>query len=68
MLPDDDPVRSGGFGDELLELGIDNVFARLWGRDGLSRRDRSRGIVNTCGSACFRRPPFRLADRRLRAV
>jgi hypothetical protein len=26
------------------------------------------GIVNTCGSACFRRPPFRLADRRLRAV
>uniref|UniRef100_A0A5Q5BT72 ATPase involved in DNA repair n=2 Tax=unclassified Mycobacterium TaxID=2642494 RepID=A0A5Q5BT72_MYCSS len=27
-----------------------------------------RGIVNTCGSACFRRPPFRLADRRLRAV
>ena len=31
----------GGFADELLEIGIDNVFGRLWGRDGLSRRDRS---------------------------
>ncbi|BBY99847.1 hypothetical protein MFAL_33140 [Mycolicibacterium fallax] len=27
-----------------------------------------RGIVNTCGSGCFRRPPSRRADRRLRAV
>ncbi|MBU8831139.1 hypothetical protein [Mycolicibacterium goodii] len=31
-------------------------------------QDLQGGIVNTCGSACFRRPPFRLADRRLRAV
>lgn len=31
----------GGFADELLEIGIENVFGRLWGRDGLSRRDRS---------------------------
>ena len=35
-----DPPRSG-FAGELLEIGIDNVFGRLWGRDGLSRRDRS---------------------------
>jgi 4-carboxymuconolactone decarboxylase len=34
-------VRNGEFGDELLEIGIDNVFGRLWGREGLSRRDRS---------------------------
>jgi 4-carboxymuconolactone decarboxylase len=34
-------LRDGKFGDELLEIGIDNVFGRLWGRDGLSRRDRS---------------------------
>jgi 4-carboxymuconolactone decarboxylase len=33
--------RDGKFGDELLEIGIDNVFGRLWGREGLSRRDRS---------------------------
>ncbi len=42
VLPDGDvDVRNGEFGDELLEIGIDNVFGRLWGRDGLSRRDRS---------------------------
>src|SRR5690349_9965679 len=34
-------VGDGSFGDELLEIGIDNVFGRLWSRDGLSRRDRS---------------------------
>ncbi len=32
---------SEAFGSELLDLSIDNVFGRLWGRDGLSRRDRS---------------------------
>ena len=37
----DDNLRDGGFGDELLEIGIDNIFGRLWGREGLSRRDRS---------------------------
>ena len=42
VLPDGDVnVRDGQFGDELLEIGIDNVFGRLWGREGLSRRDRS---------------------------
>ena len=24
-----------------MEIAIDNVFGRLWGREGLSRRDRS---------------------------
>lgn len=42
VLPDDvTDTRDGSFGDELLELGLDNVFGRLWTRDGLSRRDRS---------------------------
>ncbi|BBZ54217.1 hypothetical protein [Mycolicibacterium phocaicum] len=27
-----------------------------------------RAIVNTCGSGCFRRPPFRCVDRRLTVV
>ena len=31
----------GSFGDELLAIGVDNVFGRLWSREGLSRRDRS---------------------------
>lgn len=42
VLPDDtDGLRDGAFGDELLEIGIESVFGRLWARDGLSRRDRS---------------------------
>src|SRR5688500_12590204 len=41
-VPDGDVrLRDGKFGDELLEIGVDNVFGRLWGREGLSRRDRS---------------------------
>jgi 4-carboxymuconolactone decarboxylase len=34
-------IGDGGFGSELLEIGIDSVFGQLWGREGLSRRDRS---------------------------
>jgi 4-carboxymuconolactone decarboxylase len=41
LLPDGADLPRSGFADELLEIGIDNVFGRLWGRDGLSRRDRS---------------------------
>ena len=42
LLQDDaTELPRSGFADELLEIGIDNVFGRLWGRDGLSRRDRS---------------------------
>ena len=42
VLPDGDvDVRDGSFGDEMLELVMDNVFGRLWTREGLSRRDRS---------------------------
>ncbi len=43
VLPDVDAadLPRGGFADEFLEISLDNVFGRLWGRDGLSRRDRS---------------------------
>ena len=42
VLPEGDvDVRSDSFGDELFEIAIDNVFGRLWTREGLSRRDRS---------------------------
>ena len=43
LLPGVEPALGGdgGFGDELLEIGIDNVFGRLWAREGLSHRDRS---------------------------
>ena len=41
VLPDGDVDFGGGFAPELMEIGIENVFGRLWTRDGLSRRDRS---------------------------
>ncbi len=42
IIPEDETdLPRGGFADELFEISVDNVFGRLWGRDGLSRRDRS---------------------------
>jgi len=42
VLPDGEvPVPAPGFGGEMFALALDNVFGRLWTRDGLSRRDRS---------------------------
>jgi 4-carboxymuconolactone decarboxylase len=42
VLPEGEvELRNGEFGDELLEIGLDNVFGRLWTRDGLDRRSRS---------------------------
>jgi 4-carboxymuconolactone decarboxylase len=41
VLPDGDLEIAEGFGSEMLPLVMDNVFGRLWTRDGLSRRDRS---------------------------
>jgi 4-carboxymuconolactone decarboxylase len=46
MLPEsseavEQSIGDGSFGDELLEIGVENIFGRLWSRQGLSRRDRS---------------------------
>jgi len=42
LLPDgDEDLTRGEFGGELAELGLDNVFGRLWTREGLDRRSRS---------------------------
>jgi 4-carboxymuconolactone decarboxylase len=30
-----------GFAPDLMDIGIESVFGRLWAREGLSRRDRS---------------------------
>jgi 4-carboxymuconolactone decarboxylase len=42
-IPDDDGDVdfSSGFAPELMDLGVESVFGRLWARDGISRRDRS---------------------------
>jgi len=44
VLPDvaDDEVDfGGGFAPELIDIGIESIFGKLWTRPGLSRRDRS---------------------------
>jgi 4-carboxymuconolactone decarboxylase len=41
VLPDGDVDFGGGFAPELMDIGVEGVFGRLWTRDGLSRRDRS---------------------------
>lgn len=42
VLPDGDvELPTDSFGGEMLGLAMDNVFGRLWTREGLSRRDRS---------------------------
>lgn len=40
-LPDGDVDFDGGFAPELMDIGVESVFGRLWTREGLSRRDRS---------------------------
>jgi 4-carboxymuconolactone decarboxylase len=39
--PNDQVDVGGGFAPELMDIGLENVFGRLWTREGLSRRDRS---------------------------
>lgn len=42
--PDTDPPRSGTdgrVGHEIVDIGLISVFASMWAREGLSRRDRS---------------------------
>ncbi|HET9565817.1 MAG TPA: carboxymuconolactone decarboxylase family protein [Mycobacterium sp.] len=42
LLPDGEVnFGTGGYGGELFELSVENVFGRLWGREGLNRHDRS---------------------------
>lgn len=43
LEPGADPpdLRDGKIGEEAVEIGLVAVWASLWARDGLSRRDRS---------------------------
>lgn len=42
-LPEDDGEVDfhTGFAPELMDIGVESVFGRLWTRKGLSKRDRS---------------------------
>ena len=42
VLPDGDvDFGAGGFAPELMDIGVESIFGKLWTRDGISRRDRS---------------------------
>ena len=68
VLPDDlpnDKVSFGsGFAPELMEIGVEGIFGRLWAREGLSRRDRSLltlGILIALGAEAEMESHFRIA-------
>ena len=64
VLPDGDVDFSGGFAPELMDIGIENIFGRLWTREGLSRRDRSLvtlGILITLRATEQLKAHFRIA-------
>ena len=48
----------GGFAASICGQIVLTVY--LAATDELTYIASARGIVNTCGSACFRRPPFQL--------
>jgi 4-carboxymuconolactone decarboxylase len=41
VLPDGDVDFGGGFAPELMDIGVEAIFGRLWSREGLGRRERS---------------------------
>jgi 4-carboxymuconolactone decarboxylase len=64
VLPDGDIDFGGGFAPELMDIGIENIFGRLWTREGLSRRDRSLvtlGILITLRATEEMKAHFRIA-------
>ena len=68
VLPDDlpnDKVSFGsGFAPELMEIGVEGIFGRLWSREGLSRRDRTLvtlGILIALGAEAEMESHFRIA-------
>ncbi|CAN5655725.1 carboxymuconolactone decarboxylase family protein [soil metagenome] len=71
ILPDDvpnDKVDFGraGFAGELMDIGLENIFGRLWTREGLARRDRSLvtlGILIALGAQEEMESHFRIAKQ-----
>lgn len=70
VLPNDVPNDKISFGDgfasELMEIGIEGIFGRLWTRPGLARRDRSLltlGILIGLGAEMELESHFRIAKQ-----
>lgn len=65
-VPNEQVSFGKGFGSELMEIGIANIFGRLWSRDGLSRRDRSLvtlGMLIAMGAEDEMESHFRIAKQ-----
>lgn len=63
-LPNEKVSFGNGFASELMEIGIEGIFGRLWTREGLSRRDRSLvtlGILIALGAELEMESHFRIA-------
>lgn len=55
---------AGGFAPELMDLGVEGIFGKLWTRDGISRRDRSLvtlGILIALGATDELHAHFQIA-------
>jgi 4-carboxymuconolactone decarboxylase len=71
LLPDDVPnsevdFGSAGFAGELMDIGVESIFGKLWTREGLARRDRSLvtlGILIALGADQEMEAHFRIAKQ-----
>ncbi|MEU9455148.1 carboxymuconolactone decarboxylase family protein [Streptomyces sp. NPDC048277] len=57
-------LRDGRLGEELVDIGLVNVWGGLWGRDGLAPRDRSLvtlGLLIALGAETEIRTHVRIA-------
>ncbi|ORV28576.1 carboxymuconolactone decarboxylase [Mycolicibacterium confluentis] len=65
-LPNEKVNFGKGFANELMEIGIEGIFGRLWSREGLARRDRSLvtlGILIALGAEDELESHFRIAKQ-----
>lgn len=66
VLPDGDVDFHHGFAPELMDIGVEGVFGRLWSREGLARRDRSLltlGMLIALGAEDELESHFRIAEQ-----
>lgn len=66
VLPDGDVDFHHGFAPELMDIGVEGVFGRLWSREGLTRRDRSLltlGMLIALGAEDELESHFRIAEQ-----
>lgn len=66
VLPDGDVDFHHGFAPELMDIGVEGVFGRLWSREGLARRDRSLltlGMLIALGADDELESHFRIAEQ-----